>query len=125
MQIMMMMRLLIPLVKHPNFPDDAKKKWPRHFVFAQAPIIGPKGFYMFQLPKSNSKMIFLLGIGITVVIAFMLFSIWPLWLKIGIWYVSFYTLVALVKIKLSVITNIGWVNHREILCLVIPLPLRA
>lgn len=97
MQLLMMFRILIPLVKNPQHPDQAKKKWPRQLVIAPQPIIGPKGFYMFQLPKSNKKLIILLTIGFIVVMAFMLFSIWPLWLKIGIWYVSFYTLIALVR----------------------------
>ena len=90
-----MFRLLIPLERHPQFPDEAKKKWPRHFMVARAPIFGPKGFYMMQLPKSHKKLTILLIVGVLIVIAFMLFSIWPLWLKIGIWYVSFYTLIFL------------------------------
>jgi hypothetical protein len=97
MQLLMMFRLLIPLERHPQYQDELKKKWPRHLMIARAPIFGPKGFYMFQLPKSHKKLAILLTIGIIVVIAFMLFSIWPLWLKIAIWYVSFYTLVFLVS----------------------------
>ena len=55
-----------------------------------------KGFYMFNLERSNSKLAILLFAVILIVIAFMLFSIWPLWLKIAIWYVSFYMLVVMV-----------------------------
>ena len=47
MQLLMMFRLMIPLERHPQFADELKKKWPKHLVFARAPIIGPKGFYMF------------------------------------------------------------------------------
>jgi translocation protein SEC62 len=55
-----------------------------------------KGFYMFNLERSYKKLAILLIAVIVIVIAFMLFSIWPLWLKIGIWYVSFYLLVVMV-----------------------------
>lgn len=50
---------------------------------------------MWNTPKPRGKLALFLFIGFIVAIAFMLFHLWPLWLKIGIWYFSFYTLVVL------------------------------
>jgi translocation protein SEC62 len=55
-----------------------------------------KGFYMWNVPKPRGKLALFLFIGFIIAIAFMLFHLWPMWLKIGIWYFSFYTLIVLV-----------------------------
>jgi len=91
-------KMIVPLERHPGFPDELKKKYPKHLNVAgqQNYRISDKGFYMWQLERSTGKLALLLGIGIAIVIAFMLFNIWPLWLKIALWYFSFYTLVFLV-----------------------------
>ncbi len=80
-------------------PVEKKMKYPKHLVPVRtmAPKFTEKGFYVWMTPKPFGKMAFLLALGILISIAFMLFSIWPLWLKIGIWYFSFYTLVILVN----------------------------
>lgn len=75
------------------------KKYPKSLLFFPAharPTMTDKGFYMFNLERSHKKLAILLTGAIIIVIAFMLFSIWPLWLKIGIWYVSFYLLIVMV-----------------------------
>jgi signal transduction histidine kinase len=51
---------------------------------------------MWNVPKPRGKLALFLLIGVLIAIAFMLFNLWPLWLKIGIWYFSFYTLIVLV-----------------------------
>jgi translocation protein SEC62 len=51
---------------------------------------------MWNVPKPRGKMAFFLVIGVIIAIAFMCFQLWPMWLKIGIWYFSFYTLIVLV-----------------------------
>lgn len=55
-----------------------------------------KGFYLWKIEKSKGKLAFMLFLVILLVIAFMLFNIWPLWLKIALWYFSFYLLMFLV-----------------------------
>lgn len=92
-------KMMVALDRHPGFPDEAKKKYPKHLNTATHSNSRMKdsGFYMWQLERSTGKLALLLGLGITIVIAFMLFNIWPLWLKIGLWYFSFYTLIILVS----------------------------
>ena len=91
--------LLLPLERHLHSPDEAKKKYPKHLVPTRPTNrkVTDKGFYSWMTPKPYKKMAILLTLGILITIAFMLFSIWPLWLKIGIWYFSFYTLIFLVR----------------------------
>ena len=98
-QIFVDFRLLLPLERHLHGPDDKKMKYPKHLVPAKPQNFkfSDKGFYAWLTPKPYGKMAILLAIGIVIVIAFMLFSLWPLWLKIAIWYFSFYTLIVLVR----------------------------
>jgi hypothetical protein len=65
------------------------------------PAFGEKGFYSWNIPKPRGKLAFFLFLGFLLAIAFMLFHLWPLWLKIGIWYFSFYTLIVLVSTTIS------------------------
>lgn len=99
-QVFVDFKLLIPLERHSHGAQDEnmKLKYPKH--------LGPckpnswrmteKGFYSWNTPKPMTKLTIFLIIGIIIAFAFMCFSIWPLWLKIGIWYFSFYTLIILV-----------------------------
>jgi hypothetical protein len=48
-----------------------------------------------MIPKPRGKLALFLLIGFIIAIAFMLFNLWPMWLKIGIWYASFYLLIFL------------------------------
>jgi len=48
-----------------------------------------------MIPQSRGKLALFLFIGFIIAIAFMLFNLWPMWLKIGIWYASFYLLIFL------------------------------
>lgn len=93
---------MIALERHPNVESESKKKYPKYLIPAR-PVnnkFTDKGFYMWQIEKPRGKLAFLLFLGIMLVIAFMLFNIWPLWLKIGLWYFSFYTLIILVNLLL-------------------------
>jgi hypothetical protein len=86
-------------IKDPRFPDDIKRKYPKHIALLNGPInrMVDKGFfYVWTVEKPQGKIMLYLALAVVVVIAFMLFNIWPLWLKIGIWYVSFYLLMVLV-----------------------------
>lgn len=89
---------MIPLERHLHSETEAKKKYPKHLVPSRMNMrkFSDKGFYSWNTPKPFKKLVILLTLGIIIAIAFMLFSIWPLWLKIAIWYFSFYTLIVLV-----------------------------
>ena len=54
-----------------------------------------KGIYIVIEKEAKSNQIFWLAIIAFVVLALMCFRLWPMWLKKGIWYVSFYLLVFL------------------------------
>lgn len=94
-QLFMDYKLLLALDRHPRIESELKKKYPKHLVPTNAKF-SDKGFYSWNIPKPKGKLALLLFLGIMIVIAFMLFSIWPLWVKIGLWYFSFYTLIVLV-----------------------------
>ena len=95
----------MPLDRHPGFPEDFNKKYPKHLnpPAADNLRLTAKGFYMWNIDRPRGKLALLLGIGIVIVIAFMMFNLWPLWLKIGLWYFSFYTLVFIVSTIISLI----------------------
>lgn len=89
-------QLLYVLDRDPRQEAEAKKKYPKHLVPSRQQTLTEKGFYAWNIPKSKTKLTLFLIIGVLIAIGFMLFSLWPLWLKIGIWYLSFYTLIVLV-----------------------------
>jgi hypothetical protein len=91
-----MYRLLIALDRDSRFKDEAKKKYPKHLMPCRPQFL-EKGFYSWNVPKPRGKLALFLFIGFIIAIAIMLFHIWPMWLKIGIWYFSFYTLIFLVS----------------------------
>lgn len=95
LELCIMMKLFFPFERDPRFPDEAKKRFPKHFAPMPKKNL-EKGFYSWNVPKPRGKLALFLAIGILIAIAFMCFSLWPLWLKIGIWYFSFYTLIILV-----------------------------
>ena len=137
-QIFVDFRLLLPLERHVHTAEEKKMKYPKHLVPAKPQNFkfSEKGFYAWLTPKPYGKMAILLTLGIIIVIGFMLFSLWPLWLKIAIWYFSFYTLIVLVSyFQLSQYSplkrnsfinlgNIGWLHNFQTLRVVVLVPLR-
>jgi len=61
----------------------------------QGKPMSDKGIYMVIENDAKSNQLFWLAIIAFVVLALMCFRLWPMWLKKGIWYVSFYLLVFL------------------------------
>jgi len=61
----------------------------------QGKPMSDKGIYMVIENDAKSNQVFWLAIIAIVVLALMCFRLWPMWLKKGIWYVSFYLLVFL------------------------------
>jgi translocation protein SEC62 len=100
-QLFIDFRLLVPFERDPRqekTEPEARKKYPKFIVPARLQFqkMADKGFYMWNVPKPRGKLALFLFIGVIIAIAFMLFHLWPMWLKIGIWYFSFYTLIVLV-----------------------------
>lgn len=71
-----------------------------------------KGIYLIQEPEGNDKYQSLyLGLIIFAIIACMCFRLWPIWLKKGIWYLSFYLLVFLVVTAIFRVILWGFLYH--------------
>jgi hypothetical protein len=60
-------------------------------------MVTPHGFYIFQVEASQGKTQLWLIAAVALAFFFLLFRVWPEWLKIGVWYISWYTLVFLVS----------------------------
>ena len=58
-------------------------------------MFSDKGIYMVLEKEQPGRNKLMLGLVIVAIIACMCFRLWPLWLKKGIWYLSFYLLVFL------------------------------
>ena len=90
--------LMIPVVPHPNmYGPNSKEKAPKALAPAKIPVT-EGGFYIFNVPKSRKQTYFWLFLMVGLAFFFLLFKVWPDWLRVGVWYVSFYLLVALVSI---------------------------
>jgi len=70
--------------------------------------VDPTGFYIFQLQEEGAKTrtTLWLVLGVALAFFFLLFRVWPEWLKMGVWYLSWYTLVFL--ISMAIIRAIVW-----------------
>lgn len=83
------------------------QKWPKHLLIAQNVKQMPeKAFLLWNIEKPKGRLSIYLTIGIMLLIGILLFPIWPLQVKIIIWYISFYFLVFFVS--LPGVTRIDW-----------------
>ena len=92
-----------------RIPDDVKKfKYPKKLLEIRASMLD-KGFYGFDIVKSQTKTT-ILAIGLAVsIIAIILFPLWPYSVKLGIFNVLFYfsaSMIALVIIRLIVFLSL-------------------
>lgn len=72
------------------------EKTPKYVNPAPGKPFTDKGIYMvLEKDESKSQSLYL-GIFVVIVIILMCFRLWPMWLKKGIWYISFYLLVFLI-----------------------------
>jgi hypothetical protein len=55
-----------------------------------------EGFLCFQLSGGSAYQGLYLGLAVFAMFFFLLFRVWPEWLRVGVWYVSFYFLVFLI-----------------------------
>ena len=104
-----MVRVIPFRQQYPN-PNDPAAKKPKvvEIVPKEHQSVAPIGFYVFQVEAAGRgssvqlKLIFAVGL----VFFFLLFRVWPDWLKQAMWYVSWYTLVFL--IVTAIIRAIVW-----------------
>ena len=73
------------------------KKWPKEIILTGEPKFQIKSFYWwsFDQPKGS----YWGYVIVAVVIFILLFPIWPYKLKVGAFYLSFYSLIAIVSRK--------------------------
>ena len=98
--LMIAHKILLPLKKDPRLltsgglKDD---KTPKYVVpELKHPLVSDTGIYMILEKEDAQSQTMYLVLLVVVVIALMCFRLWPMWLKKGIWYISFYLLVFLV-----------------------------
>eukprot|EP00806_Schmidingerella_arcuata_P002167 Macronucleus_296.p1 GENE.Macronucleus_296~~Macronucleus_296.p1 ORF type:complete len:381 (+),score=132.62 Macronucleus_296:1-1143(+) len=95
--------------QYPN-PNDPAAKKPKvvEMVPKEHQSVAPIGFYIFQVEaagKSSSVQIKLI-LAVGLIFFFLLFRVWPDWLKQAMWYVSWYTLCFL--IGMAIVRAIVW-----------------
>lgn len=79
---------------NPNDPG-AKKPKSVEILPLEHMVVTPHGFYIFQVEHGKGKTQLWLVAAVGLMFFFLLFRVWPEWLKLGVWYVSWYLLVAL------------------------------
>ena len=79
-------------------PNDPAAKKPRITELIPQEHSRPDatGFYVFQVEESKTKTQLWLFAVVGLMFFFLLFRVWPDWLKQGVWYLSWYTLCFLV-----------------------------
>ena len=77
--------------------EDAKKPKSVMLVPLDKMVVTPTGFYIFLLEESSVKTSLWLIFMVFLAFFFLLFRVWPEWLRLGVWYISWYLLVFLVS----------------------------
>ena len=93
-----MNRVIPNRMQYPN-PNDPGAKKPKsvEILPLEHMVVTPHGFYIFQVEHGKGKTQLWLIAAVALMFFFLLFRVWPEWLKLGVWYLSWYTLVALVS----------------------------
>lgn len=87
---------------HLQYPDpkaaDAKRP-KRVEIVNEGPqsMPEPGGMYMFTVKTNTFKRALFLGIAVVLGFLVLLWRVWPIWLRVGVWYVSYYLALALVS----------------------------
>ena len=79
-------------------PKIVQKLPPEHMA------VTPHGFYIFTMESSGYKTYLWLGFMVFLAFFFLLFRVWPEWLRLTVWYISWYLLVFLVSIHIFELT---------------------
>ena len=91
------MNRVVPLrMQYPD-PNDPGAKKPKtvEILPMEHMQVSPTGFYIFQVEMGKMKTQLWLVFCVGLAFFFLLFRVWPEWLKLGVWYLSWYTLVFL------------------------------
>ena len=102
------MNRVIPMrVQYPD-PNDPAAKKPKtvEILPLEHMQVSPTGFYIFQVEVGKVKTQLWLVFCVALAFFFLLFRVWPDWLKQGVWYVSWYTLVFL--IGMAIVRAVVW-----------------
>ena len=86
-----MMTYSDPKAPEAKRPKLVQKLPPEHMA------VTPHGFYIFTMESSGYKQFLWLGIMVFLAFFFLLFRVWPEWLRLAVWYISWYLLVFLVS----------------------------
>ena len=104
------MNRVIPNRMQYSDPKDPGAKKPKscEILPMEHMRVDPTGFYIFQLQEegSKSKTTLWLVLAVSLAMFFLLFRVWPDWLKLGVWYLSWYTLVFL--ISMAIVRAVVW-----------------
>lgn len=82
--------------RHPEATDEIKKKWPKKLIPQRDGRANDKTFITWLTPKDSKRLSLFLMLIIFAVLLIVLFPLWPVGVKLIIWYISFYLLVFLV-----------------------------
>lgn len=87
---------------HLTYPDpkanDAKRPKRIEVVHVSRQFIEAGGMYMFTVKTNTFKRNLYLGLFIVILLLVLLWRVWPTWLRIGVWYVSYYLAIGLVSL---------------------------
>jgi len=91
-----MNRVVPHRMQYPD-PNDPGAKKPKtvEILPMEHMQVSPTGFYIFQVEMGKMKTQLWLVFCVGLAFFFLLFRVWPEWLKLGVWYLSWYTLVFL------------------------------
>jgi translocation protein SEC62 len=93
--MMILTRNCVTVKGDPRIVGASTEKVPKYIV-PDKNTFSDKGIYMVLEKEDKSSQKFYLVIVALIILVLMCFRLWPLWLKKGIWYISFYLLVFLV-----------------------------
>lgn len=107
--VLMKLGKLIRVMPHRMvYPDPNSKdaKHPKQVQMCPQQNVGPTGLYMFQGESAGWKQMATLVFVVFIAFFFLLFKVWPEWLRVGVYYVSWYLLVFL--LGTAVVRAIVW-----------------
>ena len=111
-----------------QYPDprapDAKRPKRVEILPPEAQIIEPGGMWMFNVTQNTFKRNLYFALGCLALFIVLLWRVWPTWLRIGVWYVSYYLCIALVSSSFALDTFVDCRCHTAPDPVVHPVPLR-
>lgn len=103
-------RVLRPVCNDPR-DKQADPNAPRYVVYDDDSRMGKGGLYTAVDNTTTEQSLMWLGIMVVVIIALMCFRLWPIWLKKGIYLISFYLLVFLLVSAVARVILWGILYH--------------